>query len=113
MVTSSIYTQGSVGNLNRGMAQHPHLTLPNDPYKDIWSYYELLQVSPIVFNDHIVVILEVPVVDKYVVINDYKTYNFPILHPVPQEAFQYFVEEEYLAIPFMMIMPLYSHKMTF
>ena len=55
------------------MAQHTELALPNDPNKYISSYYELLQVNPIVFDDHLVVILQVPLIDKV-----YKVYNSPV-----------------------------------
>ena len=48
------------GNIKRGMAQHPQLASPNDPNKDTWSYYNLFQINPIVFDDHLVVILQVP-----------------------------------------------------
>ena len=76
-------------NIKSGMVQHPSLAIPNDSNKDIWSYYELLQLSPIVFNDHLVVTLQVPLADKSLVTNVYEAYNFAILHPVLQKAFQY------------------------
>ena len=77
------------------MAQHIPLVLPNDPDKDIWSYYELHWINPMVFADHLVAILPVPLVDKSLVINVYKFYNLPILYPALQKAFQYLIEGEY------------------
>ena len=47
-------------NIERGMAQHPHLALPNDPNQDLWSYCKLLQINPVVFHDHLIIILQVP-----------------------------------------------------
>ena len=53
------------------MATYPHLSLPNNPNKDIWSYYELLQVGPIAFDDHSVIVLQGPLVNKSPIINVY------------------------------------------
>ena len=40
----------SLENINRCMAQHSCLALPHDPNQDIWSYYKLLLINPIVFD---------------------------------------------------------------
>ena len=58
-------------NIKREMALHPHLHLPNDHNEDIWSYYELPQVSFIVYDDHFLVILQVSVLDKSLAMNEY------------------------------------------
>ena len=63
------------------MAYHPQLALPNDPNKDIWSYFELLQIHPVVFDDYLVIILQVPLVDKSLIMNVYRVYNLLMLHP--------------------------------
>ena len=42
----------SLENIKRGMTQHPQLALSKDPNIDISSYYELLQINPVVFDDH-------------------------------------------------------------
>ena len=69
------------------MAQCPHLSLHN----------ELLQISLIVFRNHLVVILQVTFFDKSFVTNVYKAYNLPILHPMLKKTVQYSVKGEYLA----------------
>ena len=55
---------------------------------------ELLQMNSIVIDDHLVVKLQVPLLDKSPIMNVYKVNNLPILHSVLQKAFQYFLEEE-------------------
>ena len=45
-------------NFTRDMAQHSWLTLPNDPNQDIWNYYKLLWIIPIIFYDHLVIFLQ-------------------------------------------------------
>ena len=65
------------------MAQNPKLAFPNGPNQDIWSYYKLLWIHLIVFHDHLVVILQVPLV----IMNVYKVYNLPVLHHVWWKSF--------------------------
>ena len=51
-------------NIKRCIAKHPQLALPNNPNKDIWNYYELLLTKLIVFDNHLVISLQVSLVDK-------------------------------------------------
>ena len=74
------------------------MALPNDLDKDVWPYYELLWINSKVFDDHLVVILQVPVVDESLVMNMFKVYNLPILHPALQKNFQYTIEDKYIGI---------------
>ena len=67
----------------------------NDPDEDLWSYYELLEENPIVFNDQLAVILQVALVDKFLFGNVHKAYILPILHPILQKGFQFSLEGEY------------------
>ena len=47
--------------MKRGIAQYPGLALVK---QDIWSYYKLLQINPVFLDDHLVIIAQVPLVDK-------------------------------------------------
>ena len=49
-----------------------------------------------VFDDHLVVVLQVPLADKFLVMNMYKVYNLPLSHPILHKTFQYFIGGEYL-----------------
>ena len=69
-------------NIKRSIAWYFLVASPNTPDKDIWSYYELLLVSPVDTDEHLVVIIQVPLVDKSLIMNVYEVYHFPILHPV-------------------------------
>jgi hypothetical protein len=80
------------------MRTHARLTLPSDPDTHIWDYYELLRVYPVVIGDILVVLLEIPLVDKSLVMNLYRVHNLPMLHPEMKVAFTYQLEGEYLAI---------------
>ena len=52
------------------------------------------------FDDHLVVILQVPLVNKSFCHECYKAYNMPILHPILQKAFQYSLQGKQLAISY-------------
>ena len=54
-----------------------------------WRCMNLFWVSHIVFDDHLVVIFQVSLVNSSFVMNVYKAYNLPILHPLLWKAFQY------------------------
>ena len=82
-----VHTQRSVKNIKEWMIQQ--LIWLYQQSKNIWSYYKLLWVGPIVCKDHLVVILQVPSVNKSVVMNIHRTINLSILHPVFQIVFQY------------------------
>ena len=58
-------------NSEKGIAQHPQLALPNGPNEDIWCYNGLFQINPIVFDYHLVMMLQVPLVDKSLIMNVY------------------------------------------
>ena len=66
------------------MAKYIQLALSNDPNQDTWSYYEPILINPLVFDDPLVVILQV---DKSLIMNVYKVDDLPMLHPVFQKTF--------------------------
>ena len=80
------------------MLLYIQLALPNNPTQDLWAYFELLSISPKVLHDHLVIVLQVPLVDKSPIMYVYKVYNLLILHPAWQKAFHHYVDGEYLAL---------------
>ena len=68
-------------SIKEEMEQNPRLTLPYDPDQDIWSYYSIMRVSPIIMDDFLLLILTVPLVDKSLQMDLYKVHNLPGLHP--------------------------------
>ena len=80
------------------MRQNPRLELPYDPVKDIWSFYSVMRVTPVVVEDFLFIILTIPMLDKALQMDVYKVHNLPSLHPEHQVQFTYELEGEYLAI---------------
>ena len=83
-------------SIKEEMKQNPRLELPYDPDEDIWSYYSIMRVSPIILDDFLLVILTVPLVDQSLQMDVYKVHNLPALHP--DLNIQYQLEGKYLAI---------------
>ena len=73
------------------------LRLCEDPETNIWSYYGTVELTPIVLQDYLMLILTVPLVDQSLQMNLYKVPNLPILHPTLIVHAQYELEGTYLA----------------
>ena len=80
------------------MKRNPQLTLPEDPNINIWNYYSIMKVTPIIMENFLLVILTIPLADQSLIMNLYRVHNLPALHPKLHVQFQYQLEGEYLAI---------------
>ena len=80
------------------MKRNPRLTLPEDPNVNIWNYYSIMKVTPVIMDNFLLVILTIPLADQSLVMNLYKVHNMPALHPELHVQFEYRLEGEYLAI---------------
>ena len=87
------------------MRSNPRLTLPYDPEtKDIWRYYGVIKVVPLVVDKLLVVLMTIPILDKSLELNVYRVHNLPAMPPnqvlesKQQIAATYQLEGEYFAI---------------
>lgn len=80
------------------MRSNLRLALPEDPDLNIFSYYSIIKVTPIVFNDYLMLVLTIPLVDTSLSMNLYKVHNLPMLHPVLNIQATYILEGTYLAV---------------
>ena len=80
------------------MKQNPRLVLSYDPDQDIWSYYSIMKVNPIIMDDFLLLILTVHLVDKSLQMDLYKVHNLPALHPKLNIQFTNQLEGKYLVI---------------
>ena len=74
------------------MKRNPQLTLPENPNINIWNYYSIMKVTPIIMENFLLVILTIPLADQSLVMNLYKVHNLPALHPKLHVQFQYQLE---------------------
>ena len=90
--------RGVLAHIKDDMKRNPRLQLPEDPNVNIWNYYPIMKITPIVMDDFLLIILTIPLTDQPLEMNLYKVYNLPTLHPELKVEFIYELEGEYLAI---------------
>ena len=90
--------RGVLAHIKDDMERNPRLQLPEDPNVNIWNYYPIMKITPIVMDDFLLIILTIPLTDQSLEMNLYKVYNLPALHPELKVEFTYELEGEYLAI---------------
>ena len=82
----------------REMAHNPRLELPYNIDTDIYKYYTVMKITPVVVGDVMAMLLTIPLIDKSLKMNVYKIHNLPALDPELKVASEYALEGEYLAI---------------
>ena len=87
-----------LANAKKEMAHNPRLELPYDPDKEIYKYYTVMKITPVVVGNVMAMLLTIPLIDKSLKMNVYKVHNLPALHPKLKIAAEYIVEGDYLAI---------------
>ena len=90
--------RGVLAQIKDDMKRNPRLQLPEDPSINIWNYYPIMKITPIVMDDFLLIILTIPLTDQSLEMDLYKIYNLPALHPELKVEFTYELEGEYLAI---------------
>ena len=83
--------------IEKDIKSHARLKLCEDPETNIWSYYGMVKLTPIVLEDYLMLILTVPLVDQSLHMNLCKVHNLPMLHPILHVHARYEIEGSYLA----------------
>ena len=83
--------------IEEDIKSNARLKLCEDPETNIWSYYRMIKLTPIVLDDYLMLILTVPLVNQSLHMNLYKVHNLPMLHPTLNVHVQYKLEGSYLA----------------
>ena len=73
------------------------LRLSKNPTENIWAYYNIIKIMPIVLEDFLMVILTIPLIDASLDMNLYKVHNLPMIHPDIGIQAEYILEGQYLA----------------
>ena len=82
----------------KDMKRNPRLRQPEDPNINIWNYYTIMKITPVVMDDFLLIILTIPMTDQFLEMDLYKVYNLPALHPKLKIEFTFQLEGDYLAI---------------
>ena len=81
------------------MCANPRLRLPYDPRAgEIWKYYNVIKVTPIVVDKMLVILMTIPVLDKTLELNIYQVHNLPAIPPGQEVESLYQLENPYFAI---------------
>ena len=98
LIIPSDALRGVLAQIKDDMKRNPRLQLPEDPNINIWNYYPIMKITPIVMDDFLLIILTIPLTDQSLQMDLYKIYNLPAFHPELKVEFTYELEGEYLAI---------------
>ena len=81
------------------MRANPRLRLPYDPRAgEIWKYYGVTKITPIVMDKMLVILMTIPVLDKTLELNIYQVHNLPAIPPGQEVESLYQLENKYFAI---------------
>ena len=86
-----------LAQVKEDMKRNLRLQLLKDLNINIWNYYSIMKITPIVM-DFLLIILTIPLTDQSLEMDLYKIYNLPTLHPKLKAEFTNQLEKEYLAI---------------
>ena len=81
-----------------GIRSNARLALSEDPLQNIWTYYNIMKITPVVMDDYLMVILTIPLIDSSLDVNLYKVHNLPMLHPQLEIQAVYELKGAYFAI---------------
>ena len=87
-----------LAEVQKQMKSNPRLMLPYDPQTEIYKFYEVMKITPVVVEDILSMLLTIPLIDKSLQMNLYKVHNLPALHTKLGVAAEYILEGEYLAV---------------
>ena len=80
------------------MKQNPRLKLPYDPQEEIYKFYEVMKVTPVIVEDVLTMLLTIPLIDKSLEMNIYRVHNLPALQVKLGVAAEYILEGDYIAV---------------
>ena len=87
-----------LAKVKKDMNRNPRLKLPEDPNLNIWNYYTIMKITPVVMDDFLLILLTISLTDQSLEMDLYKIYNLPTLHPKLKIEFTYQMEGKYLVI---------------
>ena len=79
------------------MKQNPRLKLPYDPQEEIYKFYEVMKVTPVIVEDVLTMLLAIPLIDKSLEMNIYRVHNLPALQVKLGVAAEYILGD-YIAV---------------
>ena len=79
-VIPSIALRDLLRRVRAKMKPNPCLRLLYDPdTEDIWKYYKVIKISPVVIDKLLVILLTIPIIDSTLELNIYRIHNLPAI----------------------------------
>ena len=96
-MVSPSHARSILEHVQHKLDSHPRLALFGDALQDIWTFYKHVKMIPIPFQDHLIVTMQIPLVDKDTLLDLYKITNLDVLNPDLGLKFTYQVDQQYIA----------------
>ena len=74
------------------------LKLPDNPDNNIWAYYLIMRVTPIVMEDFLLLILSIPLIYKSLKMKLYRVHNLPALKLQLNLQYKYVIKGDCVAV---------------
>ena len=88
-----------VKHIRAKLRPNPRLRLPYNPDTvEIWKYYQVMKITPVVIDKLLVILLTIPILDSTLELNVYRAHNLPAIPPGHRVAATYILEGDYFAI---------------
>ena len=88
-----------VKRIRAKLKPNPQLSLPyNRDTAEIWKYYRVMKITPVVIDKLLVILLTLPILDSMLELNVYRAHNLPAIPPGHEVAATYVLEGDYFAI---------------
>ena len=83
----------------RDLRSHPKLKLPVEPTKnEIYQYYQIMSASAVIYDEMLLCILHIPLVDRSKTFQVFKIHNLPLPLPPLNKQMRHKLDHQYLAI---------------
>ena len=66
-ITEPVHLRQELLQINKQLPAR--FSLPEDPHGNIWHYYRFLTMSPVIHGGKLVLMIRIPLIDQYLVIN--------------------------------------------
>ena len=85
-------------SIENDLLRKPRLKLPGDFREDIWSFYAIIRVQPILRNHVIILVCTIPLQDTATQLDIYRVHSLPTIHGPSSIMAEYRLEGKYFAV---------------
>ena len=65
-----------LAKVKKDMNRNPRLKLPEDPDLNIWNYYTIMKITPVVMDDFLLILLTIPLTDQSIEMDLYRPITY-------------------------------------